>query len=155
MASTVLILAITQSALGDLHHLLGALLAANMAGLAFAAWGARLRIRLWAALGLGLAVPAFSAASLARFDACAGSRDDGRLLFSSLAAGAAVGIAFRAGLDKGTTPAAIYVVDLLGAALLRRWSLRFALPGVGLDAACALVALLAAPAALALGITRH
>jgi hypothetical protein len=77
------------------------------------------------------------------------------LLFSSLAAGAAVGIAFRAGLDKGTTPAAIYVVDLLGAALAAPVVAAVALPGVGLDAACALVALLAAPAALALGITRH
>jgi len=155
MASTVLILAITQSALGDLHHLLGALLAANMAGLAFAAWGARLRIRLWAALGLGLAVPAFLPLLSRVSMHVPAAAMMAALLFSSLAAGAAVGIAFRAGLDKGTTPAAIYVVDLLGAALAAPVVAAVALPGVGLDAACALVALLAAPAALALGITRH
>ena len=39
MASAVLILAVTQSAMGVLHHLLGALLAANMAGLAPAPGG--------------------------------------------------------------------------------------------------------------------
>jgi spermidine synthase len=155
MASTVLILAITQSALGDLHHLLGALLAANMAGLAFAAWGARLRIRLWAALGLGLAVPAFLPLLSRVSMHVPAAAMMAALLFSSLAAGAAVGIAFRAGLDKGTTPAAIYVVDLLGAALAAPVVAAVALPGVGLDAACALVALLAAPAALALAIARQ
>jgi hypothetical protein len=72
------------------------------------------------------------------------------LLLASLAAGAAVGIAFRSALVAGTTPAATYVVDLLGAALAAPVVAAVALPGFGLDAACALVALLAVPAALVL-----
>jgi hypothetical protein len=59
MASAVLILAVTQSAMGALHHLLGALLSANMAGLAMAATKTpRSGIGLWGALGVGLVVPA-------------------------------------------------------------------------------------------------
>jgi hypothetical protein len=77
------------------------------------------------------------------------------LLVASLAAGGAVGIAFRAALLAGTTPAATYVVDLLGAALAAPVVAAVALPGFGLDAACALVALLASPPALALAITRR
>jgi hypothetical protein len=77
----------------------------------------------------------------------------GALLVASLAAGAAVGIAFRAALDSGTTPAATYVVDLLGAALAAPVVAAVALPSFGLDAACVLVALLAVPPALALAIT--
>ena len=154
MASTVLILAVTQSAMGVLHHLLGALLAANMAGLAFAAWGARQRIPLWAGLGLGLLVPALlpllSRVSM-RLPVAAMM---GALLFGSLAAGAAVGIAFRAALDEGATPAETYVVDLLGAALAAPVVAAVVLPGFGLDAACVLVALLAVPPALALAIAR-
>jgi len=179
MASTVLVLAVTQSALGALHHLLGALLAANMAGLAFAAWTrpdmgtlkwfpfprARRRLsqraphtteaRSWGALGLGLVVPALlpllSRVSMQLPPAAMMVA----LLVASLAAGAAVGIAFRAALVTGATPAAIYVVDLLGAALAAPVIAAAALPGFGLDAACALVALLAAPAALALAVTRQ
>jgi spermidine synthase len=158
MASAVLILAVTQSALGDLHHLLGALLAANMAGLAFAAWGAgasRPRVWLWAALGLGLVVPALlPLLSRVSTQVPAGVMV-AALLVASLAAGAAVGIAFRAALEKGTTPAATYVVDLLGAALAAPVVAAVALPGFGLDAACVLVALLAVPAALALAIARQ
>jgi hypothetical protein len=75
------------------------------------------------------------------------------LLLASLTAGAAVGIAFRAALDKGVTPAATYVVDLLGAAMAAPIIAAVALPGFGLDAACALVALLAVPSALALAAT--
>jgi hypothetical protein len=77
------------------------------------------------------------------------------LLVASLAAGAAVGIAFRSALDKGTTPAATYVVDLVGAAFAAPVVAAVALPGFGLDAACALVALLGAPPALALAIARR
>jgi hypothetical protein len=77
------------------------------------------------------------------------------LLLASIAAGAAVGVAFRTALVNGTTPAATYVVDLLGAALAAPVIAAVALPCFGLDAACALVALLAAPAALVLAVTRH
>jgi spermidine synthase len=192
MASAVLILAVTQSALGALRHLLGALLAANMAGLAFAAWAGSdgesqgvggepaasrsvplpegpttsasagegpaphaTKLRLWGSLGLGLVVPAL----LPLFSRVSTQVPPGvmiaALLVASLAAGAAVGIAFRAALLAGTTPAATYVVDLLGAALAAPVVAAVALPGFGLDAACALVALLASPPALALAITRR
>jgi hypothetical protein len=77
------------------------------------------------------------------------------LLVASLAAGAAVGIAFRTALVKGTTPSATYVLDLLGAALAAPVVAAVALPCFGLDAACVLVALLAAPAALALAVARQ
>jgi spermidine synthase len=189
MASAVLIIAVTQSAMGVLHHLLGALLAANMAGLAFAAWtgfagggqgvgeepaasrsaplpaGQRVpetdraaphaKLQLWAALGLGLVVPTLlpllsrGSAQLPPVVMIAA------LLVVSLAAGASVGIAFRAGLDRGTTPAATYAVDLLGAAVAAPVVAAVALPGFGLNAACALVALLALPPALALAIARQ
>jgi spermidine synthase len=156
MASAVLILAVTQSAMGVLHQLLGALLAANMAGLAFAAWGAgaaRPRIGLWGALSLGLAVPALLPLLSRVSTQVPAAVMMAALLLASLAAGAAVGIAFRAALDKGVTPAATYVVDLLGAAMAAPIIAAVALPGFGLDAACALVALLAVPSALALAAT--
>jgi spermidine synthase len=156
MASAILILSVTQSAMGALHHLLGALLAANMAGLAFAATKTpRSGIGLWGALGVGLVVPAF----LPLLSRCSTQVPPivmmGALLVASLAAGAAVGIAFRAALTSGTTPAATYVVDLVGAALAAPVVASVALPGFGLDASCALVALLAAPSALALAVTRR
>jgi len=156
MASAVLILAVTQSAMGVLHQLLGALLAANMAGLAFAAWGAgaaRPRIGLWGALSLGLAVPALLPLLSRVSTQVPAAVMMAALLLASLTAGAAVGIAFRAALDKGVTPAATYVVDLLGAAMAAPIIAAVALPGFGLDAACALVALLAVPSALALAAT--
>jgi Spermidine synthase len=154
MASAVLILAVTQSAIGDLHHLLGALLAANMAGLAFAAWAPNLRIRLPIALGLGLVVPALLPLLSRVSTQVPAAGMVAALLVASLAAGAAVGIAFRAALEKGSTPAATYVVDLLGAAMAAPVVAAVALPGFGLDAACVLVSLLAVPAALALAIAR-
>ncbi len=157
MASAVLILAVTQSAMGVLHHLLGALLAANMAGLAFAAWGAgsRGKLRLWSALGLGMLVPALLPLLSRVSTQVPPPLMMAALLLASLAAGAAVGIAFRSALVVGTTPAATYVVDLLGAALAAPVVAAVALPGFGLDAACALVALLAVPAALSLAVSRH
>jgi spermidine synthase len=156
MASAVLILAVTQSAMGVLHHLLGALLAANMAGLAFAAWGAGSggRLRLWGALGTGLMVPALLPLLSRVSTQMPAAAVVAGLLVASLAAGAAVGIAFRSALVAGTTPAAAYVVDLLGAALAAPVVAAVALPGFGLDAACALVALLAVPAAFALAVAR-
>jgi hypothetical protein len=194
MASAVLILAVTQSALGALRHLLGALLAANMAGLAIAAWTGSKRhpfqgvggeppasksaplpeeerpptsasagegpaphvtkLRLWSSLGLGLVVPALLPLLSRVSTQVPPGAMIAALLVASLAAGAAVGIAFRAALLAGTTPAATYVVDLLGAALAAPVVAAVTLPGFGLDAACALVALLAAPPALALAITR-
>jgi hypothetical protein len=158
MASAVLILAVTQSTMGVLHHLLGALLAANMAGLAFAAGASgrvsRWRNLLWGSLGLALVVPALLPL-LARVSMqVPASVMVGALLFASLVAGTAVGVAFRAALASGATPAATYAVDLLGAALAAPVIAAIALPGFGLDAACALVALLAAPPALALAISR-
>ena len=171
MASAVLILAVTQSAMGVLHHLLGALLAANMAGLAFAAWGAgelrsprtiaggigdppRVPIAM-SALGVGLLVPAMLPLLSRVSTQVPPPLMMAALLLASLAAGAAVGIAFRSALVVGTTPAATYVVDLLGAALAAPVVAAVALPGFGLDAACALVALLAVPAALALAVSRQ
>jgi spermidine synthase len=262
MASAVLILAVTQSALGALRHLLGALLAANMAGLALAAStgsdggtrkgrvvdgepaafvsaplpggerpttsasagegpiaprklaaplpaglpdpspsplpdGERVpetdrrrllerpaaasssaplphgerpptsasagegpaphatRLHLWGALALGLVVPALLPLLSRVSTQVPPGAMIAALLVASLAAGGAVGIAFRASLLAGTTPAATYVVDLLAAALAAPVIAAVALPGFGLDAACALVALLAAPPALALAITRR
>jgi spermidine synthase len=155
MASAVLILAVTQSALGALRHLLGALLAANMAGLALAAWTRGSKLRLWGSLGLGLVVPALLPLLSRVSTQVPPSVMIAALLVASLAAGAAVGIAFRAALLADTTPAATYVVDLLGAALAAPVVAAVALPGFGLDAACALVALLAAPPALALAISRQ
>ena len=157
MASAVLILAVTQSAMGVLHHLLGALLAANMAGLAFAAWGAGSggRLRLWGALGVGLAVPSLLPLLSRVSTQIPAAAVVAGLLVASVAAGAAVGIAFRSALVAGTTPAATYVVDLLGAALAAPVVAAVALPGFGLDATCALVTLLAVPAALVLAVARH
>jgi hypothetical protein len=156
MASAVLILAVTQSAMGVLHHLLGALLAANMAGLAFAATKApRLGIGLWGGLGLGLVVPALLPLLSRVSTQVPPPLMIAALLLASLAAGAAVGIAFRSALVAGTTPAATYVVDLLGAALAAPVVAAVALPAFGLDAACALVALLAVPPALSLAFVRH
>ena len=155
MASAVLILAVTQSALGALRHLLGALLAANMAGLALAAWMRGSKFQLWGALGLGLVVPALLPLLSRVSTQVPPGAMIAALLVASLAAGGAVGIAFRAALLAGTTPAATYVVDLLGAALAAPVIAAVALPGFGLDAACALIALLAAPPALALAITRR
>jgi spermidine synthase len=190
MASAVLILAVTQSAIGVLHQLLGALLAANMAGLAFAAWGAgelrsprtiaggfgeaersergvvasgepkgganppRVPMTM-SALGVGLVVPALLPLLSRVSTQIPALLMIGALLVASLAAGAAVGIAFRAALASGATPAATYVVDLVGAALGAAVIAAVALPSFGLDAACALVALLAVPPALALAITRR
>jgi spermidine synthase len=156
MASAVLILAVTQSAMGVLHHLLGALLAANMAGLAFAATKApRLGIGIWGGLGLGLVVPALLPLLSRVSTQVPPPLMIAALLLASLSAGAAVGIAFRTALVAGATPAATYVVDLLGAALAAPVVAAVALPCFGLDAACALVALLAVPAALALAFVRH
>jgi spermidine synthase len=151
MASTVLVLMVTQSVFGALHHLMGVLLAANMAGLALAAWAPGLR--LWVALGLGLVVPALLPL-LARVSTNApASVVLGALLVASLAAGAAVGMAFRAALIKGTSPGVTYATDLFGAALAAPAVAAIVLPGFGLDASCALIALLLAPAALALLFT--
>jgi spermidine synthase len=157
MASAVLILAVTQSALGVLHHLLGALLAANMAGLAFAAWGAGSggRLRIWGALGVGLVVPALLPLLSRVSTQMPAAAVVAGLLVASVAAGAAVGIAFRSALVAGATPAATYVVDLLGASLAAPAVAAVALPGFGLDATCALVALVAVPAALALAVSRQ
>ena len=159
MASALLILDVTQSALGVLHHLLGALLAANMAGLAFAATTSTLvsgpRNRLWGAVSLSLLVPALLPLLSRASTLVPAAVIMAALLVASLAAGAAVGIAFRSALDKGTTPAATYVVDLVGAAFAAPVVAAVALPGFGLDAACALVALLGAPPALALAIARR
>jgi spermidine synthase len=190
MASAVLILAVTQSAMGVLHHLLGALLAANMAGLAFAAWGAG-ELRSPRTIAGGLARPSEASGEVVAAGGPKGEADPPRvpiamsalgvgllvpamlpllsrvstqvppplmmaaLLLASLAAGAAVGIAFGSALVVGTTPAATYVIDLLGAALAAPVVAAVALPGFGLDAACALVALLAVPAALALAVSRQ
>jgi spermidine synthase len=157
MASAVLILAVTQSAMGVLHHLLGALLAANMAGLAFAAWGAgsREKLRLWGALGVGLVVPSLLPLLSRVSTQIPAAAVVAGLLMASVAAGAAVGIAFRSALVAGTTPAATYVVDLLGASLAAPAVAAVALPGFGLDATCALVALVAIPAALVLAVSRQ
>jgi spermidine synthase len=157
MASAVLILAVTQSAMGVLHHLLGALLAANMAGLAFAAWGAgsRGKLRLWGALGVGLVVPSLLPLLSRVSTQIPAAAVVAGLLVASVAAGAAVGIAFRSALVAGTTPAATYVVDLLGASLAAPAVAAVALPGFGLDATCALVALVAIPAALVLAVSRQ
>ena len=128
----------------------------HVAGVAFAAWGAgaaRPRIGLWGALSLGLAVPALLPLLSRVSTQVPAAVMMAALLLASLTAGAAVGIAFRAALDKGVTPAATYVVDLLGAAMAAPIIAAVALPGFGLDAACALVALLAVPSALALAAT--
>jgi len=156
MAATVLILAVTQSALGVLHHLLGALLAANMTGLALAAAtsAGRARILPWVAIGLSLVVPGLLPL-LARVSMqVPPAAMIAALLVASLAAGGAVGIAFRAALVSGAAPAAIYAVDLLGAALAAPVIAAVALPGFGLDAACALVALLSISTAFAVATNR-
>jgi hypothetical protein len=150
MAATVLILVITQAALGALHYLLGALLAANMAGLAFAAWAPRLRVGLGGALGLALLVIA-ALPLLARISAhVPASAAFAALLAVSSAAGLAVGIAFRGALAKGASAAAVYAIDLAGAALAAPVTAAVVLPAHGLDAACVLIGLLSAPAAAAL-----
>jgi len=185
---------------GALHHLLGALLAANMAGLAFAAWGAR---RAWLAAdhrgGVGEAEREGASAASGcggevqvpkspkgkrtgggggwgaegRSGPFEGPHDNNRvgsrgrtpknpalgrarpwsggssflpllsrvstqvppplmiaaLLLASLAAGAAVGIAFRSALVAGTTPAATYVVDCWVRLWPHRWLPRSLCPG--------------------------
>ena len=79
MASAVLILAVTQSALGALHHLLGALLAANMAGSGPCRCpGSALRHRALGCAGCWPDGSSASASAFARLDAGAASRDDGR-----------------------------------------------------------------------------
>jgi spermidine synthase len=150
MASTILILMVTQSVFGALHHLMGLLLAANMAGLALAAWAPGWRWQAWGAVGLGLVVPALLPL-LARVSTHVPAWVVlGALLIASLAAGAAVGMAFRAALLRGTSPGVTYATDLFGAALAAPTVAAIVLPGFGLDASCALIALLLAPAALAL-----
>jgi spermidine synthase len=150
MASTVLLLVVTQAAMGALHHLLGALLAANMAGLALAAWAPRPRWQLRGALGFGMVVPALIPL-LSRVSTHApASVVLAALLLAALAAGAAVGIAFRAALLVGTSPATTYAMDLLGAALAAPIIAAVVLPGFGLDAACGFVEILFVPAATAL-----
>jgi spermidine synthase len=142
MGSTVLILVVAQSAVGALHHFLGALLAAHMAGLALAGWTPWPRPRLVVALGLGLAAPALipllsRAATLAPAPVVMAL-----LLLTSLIAGLAVGWTFRSALGKGVGPAAAYVSDLVGAALAAPVMALIALPGLGLDAAAGLFAFL-------------
>ena len=154
MASTVLILMVTQSTLGALHQLMGALLAANMTGLALAVWFPGLRGRWWGALGIGLVPPALLPL-LARVSTnIPATLVLVSLLLAALAAGGAVGFAFRAALAKGSSPAVIYATDLFGAALAAPMVAAVVLPGFGLDASCALVALFLALAAFVLLLTR-
>ncbi len=149
MGATVLILVVAQSAVGALHHLLGALLAAHMAGLALAGWAPRPRPRLAVAAALGLAAPALlpllsrAAANLPAPLLVAS------LLLASLLAGLAVGWAFRSAVGKGASPAAAYASDLLGAALAAPAMALIALPAMGLDASAGLLAFLVVPSAVA------
>ena len=149
MGSTVLVLVVAQSTIGALHHLLGALLAAHMTGLALAGWIPRPRPRLTVALGLGLAVPALipvlsRVAGLVPSPVVVAS-----LLLGSLMAGLAVGWAFRSAVDRGVAPAFAYASELVGAALAAPVMALIALPGLGLDASAALFAFLVVPAAVA------
>jgi spermidine synthase len=149
MGSTVLILEVAQSAVGALHHFLGALLAAHMAGLALASWTPWPLPRLGVAVGLGLAAPALvpllsRAATFLSAPAVMAS-----LLLASLIAGLAVGWSFRSALARGLGPAATYVSDLVGAALAAPATAIIALPGLGLDACTGLFAFLVVSAALA------
>ncbi len=146
MAVTVLVLVVTQSALGALHHLVGLMLAANMAGLAL---GARLSVspgrRTWLNTVGMAAVVAMSIPWLSRLGA-AGSSPLMlvALMVVSALAGAVVGVAFRAALAAGSRPAAVYAVDLLGAALAAPSVATVLLPAHGLDATCAWLVLLLA-----------
>lgn len=149
MGSTVLILVVAQAAVGALHHFLGALLAAHMAGLALAGWTPWPRPRLGVALGLGLAAPALvpllsrAAAFLPAPVVMA------VLLLASLVAGLAVGWAFRSALARGLGPAAAYASDLVGAALAAPATALIALPSLGLDASAGVFAFFVVSTAVA------
>jgi spermidine synthase len=149
MGSTVLILVVAQSAVGALHHFLGALLAAHMAGLALAGWTSWPHPRLVVAAGPALAVPMFipvlsRAAALVPAPLIVAS-----LLLASVLAGISVGWAFRSAVGQGVGPAAAYVADLLGAALAAPIMALIALPGLGLDASAGLLAFLVVPSVIA------
>jgi spermidine synthase len=149
MGSTVLILVVAQSAVGALHHFLGALLAAHMAGLALAGWSPWPRPRLALAAGPALVasmlIPLLSrAAALFPVPLIVAS-----LLLASMLAGISVGWAFRSSVGQGLGPAATYVADLLGAALAALMMALFALPGLGLDASAGLLAFLVVPSVIA------
>jgi hypothetical protein len=149
MGSTVLILMVAQSAVGALHHFLGALLAAHMAGMALAGWLPRPRPRLVVALGLGLAAPASIPLLSRAATFIPGGLVMTMLLLASLIAGLAVGWAFRSALGEGVSPPAAYVSDLVGAALAAPVIALIVLPGMGLDASAGVFAFLVVPAALA------
>jgi hypothetical protein len=149
MGSTVLILMVAQSAIGALHHFLGALLAAHMTGLALAGWTPWPRPRLGMAWGLGLLVSALIPLLSRAAVFVPALMVMTLLLLVSLLAGVAVGCAFRSALDRGVGPAAAYVADLLGAALAAPTTALIALPGLGLDGSAGLFAFLAFSAAMA------
>jgi len=152
MGATVLILVVAQATVGALHHLLGALLAAHMAGLALAGWTPWPRPRLVIALGLGLVAPG-AIPWLSRFGSYGPAAVTvGALLVAALVAGMAGGIGFRSAIGEGMRPARAYGGDLLGAALAAPAIAVFVLPRLGLDVTCGVLAFFLAPAALVLAL---
>ncbi len=154
MAGNILLLVLAQQLLGALYHLLGALTAVGMAGLALGAWDAPRRgwrgLPPWIALGIGivLSLPAFA-------NAAAGwpfALTLAVLAFAMLVLGLLVGRIFPLAVDAGLSPGVVYSADLLGAALAGALTGTLLLPAYGMvpiGIVLALLLLLPATAAFA------
>jgi len=152
MALTILLLLLAQQSLGALYHLLGALTALGMAGIALGAWGSA-RLGRWGMRGLILlelllaailpglawALPAWPSA-LAML----------MLGLGMALAGAAVGAIFQLAVSTGLSPGIVYGIDLLGAALAGLSAGTLLLPVHGLAATSFFLAILLAIAIVSL-----
>jgi hypothetical protein len=151
MALTILLLLIAQQSLGALYHLLGALTALGMAGIALGVWAsARLGIRGLRGLILLELLLAAALPLLAR------ALSEWPFLLAVLAlglgmalAGAAVGAIFPLAVSAGVSPGIVYAIDLLGAALAGLSIGILLLPAHGLGATAAIITVLLVVAAAA------
>ncbi len=143
MALNVLLLLLAQVALGALYHLLGALMAVWMAGLAL---GARLTDR-WAprwvfapllvVILLLLGLPAFAAST----PVLPGAVTLAALLILALLGGLAVGMIFPLMTRRLPEPGGLYAADLLGAAPAGAVCAVILLPAHGFPLTCLLLAI--------------
>ena len=151
MGVNILLLLLAQQTLGALYHLLGALLALGMAGIAAGAcYGTRLpavRLPLPPLIALGLVLLSAAFAGVASAWPFAATL----LVLGSLTllSGVTVGMTFPLALGAGLAPEAVYVADLLGAATAGLLTGVILLPRSGLPGTCALLAALLVLALLA------
>jgi len=152
MALSVLLLLIAQQSLGALYHLLGALTAPGMAGIALGTWASP-RLGRWGLCGLILlellsaAVLPSLAASLPGWPSIIAILALG---FGMLLAGTAVGALFTQAISAGISPGIVHAIGLLGAVLAGLSIGTLLLPARGLSTTTLFLAVMLAIAIISL-----